>query len=806
MAAPDKSLLDSISDILREPSGADVGNQVAKESQNVRRQLQERGLTEETKNLKYSIKDANQLKTSSKVANRVAVKTGGASGSFEQPQIQPVEKDKTWLEHFFSAVSTPGNLTRQVLMKQKPSLSKAYGDSNVPEFVKKTGLDVDIPGVPNAVRDVGIDIATDPLSAVGWGTKEGADIVVKGLRKLAPHAAPEALNLAAKSVINSTNHAETAKNLARTLGVAEEAIAPVVKQAGKTGLNIAGIPVTSGNTLRELKDSALRATLGKRNPMYQLATGERAALSREVNVARIASENKVLQKAGQLTLKEAERLPEKELAPRLAPISQEWVATRFKGMPPDEQAEIAKKFSELSHSLIHGKGAGGFFGKITKPVIDVMRKTLMFANPVYHINNVAGDSILMAAGGFKDPRKVTEALSLLKNGEKAAVTLTDNLGKKWNSQEILREAGRLGIVRPGINNPAKGLADLDVIPSKKQLIKKLKGGPELTDALTLGTHRVGEAFAEKWGKTSRLAMFMDALKKSGSVELARDITNRALYDYSDPGNFPKFLEATRNVAPFGGWAYRSATEVPAAALKRPLLAALPSKVASAFTEPGADEPSHFVREKNFNFPAPRGLEDKVRKLAEATGFEVRPGVNMNVQLKEPFSDVATTSNPKEMAGMALGFANPLVGLGFRQTTGQQLGRPPDEHALPTSLGAVLNSGSTGGMLPALEAKPGQAAWGSESARLFVSPVISGLINEYQARHGRTAAIGVAYPEGKDSDFRRLAGWIKMVTGVGISPTTPLNRIQNLLDRSSVKETMNERKQNVRELKKNRSQK
>jgi len=329
-----------------------------------------------------------------------------------------------------------------------------------------------------------------------------------------------------------------------------------------------------------------------------------------------------------------------------------------------------------------------FFDK----VMNHMKGLTLFSVPRTFLVNVFGDSAMMVANGFRNPKLFVKSSDAVWKGNPTDVLLRAN-GKTYTVGEIREFLRNNGV------GTQRGMSDMDAAltaraPARRQAMlagamkadiaaKNLPAAAERAaggvaemlavgradpmrgaleahkDFASLGVRRPLEALAEWWDAKAKTAFFVDRLAKGESMNQALESTFKVLFDYSDQD---AILRQLRKVMPFASYTYKSATAIPRTIIRNPKAVTAPSHFTAAYgAQPGDKdfEAPTFASELSRTMPLNQAQREAARLMNEGlqnlrnaalnalpSDFgvikqpiqRVDPGYGMALRIREPIGE------------------------------------------------------------------------------------------------------------------------------------------------------------------------
>lgn len=447
----------------------------------------------------------------------------------------------------------------------------------------------------------------------------------------------------------------------------------------------------------------------------------------------------------------------------------DWAKNSFgggRGLDPHTADEMVQYFNTGMQGLESGPLA---------PIMKHWKMVHLSGNPGHLIKDQISDALYGIAGGLKDPRRAVEAIKVNWKGLKDdAVVMKDITGKSHTAGEIRAELQKAGVLHPQAQGPM-GHLDMDMVPSAKELARKLeiaqlnakgakvraylKNTPQVAEDLaTLGMGRVGKPWAKKWDELFKTTMYLHYLHEGESPANAIAKMFAVAPDYADPGRFPKMLNFLRKAAPLIGWKYRAMANIPRIALEHPGAAlSFPVHLAQALDQPDANAAPKWLREKSLSFQLPGSDKGETQRAS----FD-SPAISVA-------SDVVNPIN-------LLDQIHPLAKIIYEQLAGkdaltdQDMGRLYDPRRQTTRL-RLFQPGATHGLLPSLEASPGEFSL-SNYADAVLSPQTIALLNKINLLTGGSQGLVGRPLTGQDMGKSNDRKMFNAFTGMDLTPTNP----------------------------------
>lgn len=170
--------------------------------------------------------------------------------------------------------------------------------------------------------------------------------------------------------------------------------------------------------------------------------------------------------------------------------------------------------------------------------------------PAYHTKNAVGNFWNNFLAGLTNPDRYREALMTQLNkadSKYRPVNFVDTYGNKWNTDKLVEEANKLGVIGHGQYAGE----------TQRTLAQKLESGKFFTFSSRNHFLRVGTRVGKFVEDNARMALFIDRLRKGDTAEQAALVVKKYLFDYGDLSDFERkvlnrvffFYTWTRNNIP-----------------------------------------------------------------------------------------------------------------------------------------------------------------------------------------------------------------------------------------------------------------
>lgn len=432
------------------------------------------------------------------------------------------------------------------------------------------------------------------------------------------------------------------------------------------------------------------------------------------------------------------------------------------------------------------------------------KKRVLLKVPGYHVLNTWDDSIKMATAGMNNvPGGLAEAKGILdrfkaKQAPKLSIE-TPHMGR-LSEARVVRLAHENNIAHGALAekldiagshaNQQKSMVDLMEGASTSgqkwgemdAFGRYTRGKAYLRKADVLG--RPGEAFARGWDDVSKLALFIDRLKKGDGPEKAAEFVFQYLFDYTDRNSATKIL---RMVMPFGTWQAKAPLGTARAMGRGPGRVLAVKRGLDAWFEGDTEDvkkdydPGKYVTERGPTYAIGPTGRRTISQFAEAM-----PGLNA-----KPLSGGFGMSLLPRV-GYSESFA-PLLSL-LRTGSGNQISQqlaPGIKGTIEAITGQDAYSGRPIGDVlreQGLNLGPAVGAFNRYVAPSLISPIPAQMIHEalFRARGGQEGqsppnVIGFlrTYAEDPETAFAYRRG--NLMTRVPIYQTSPIGAVREAAD-------------------------
>lgn len=460
-------------------------------------------------------------------------------------------------------------------------------------------------------------------------------------------------------------------------------------------------------------------------------------------------------------------------------------------VPRDLAEKVDAVFRQSSGSLT--------LDRIMNPVMQHFKEMNLFPAPRYHINNMMGDSVLMAAGGLRDPH-ISEVSKLF--NEKIpgnAALFKSPSGRVWTKERLAGEMKLYGAY------DAQGGGRFDVGPyqSKRQILRGFQEASEVgqgqkASALTRGLRRApefakdilsggvpgasplraGKAIAGAWENQSNAMFVIDRLKKGDSMSSAIMHLREVKPDYVMKGPLAKFL---KRAFPFAQWQIETGKNLPQNIARAPWLVNAPQHIAQDLVgaenqelqNPGTPN----FQERGPNIPLNTGARGLVRKTLEKVGGDkIAAGQGINMLLRHPiYEGEAPLGGIMEGSpDAAIGLAGPATQLGANLVAQKNLFTGRDQKRISGS--SIFNPGH--GPV-SMQAEPGQLSWMELLSSLGIAPASIMGANRATQQPLTSPMLGPGYGPSEFSNTQAAKAFLQLMTGVPLELNNPMSQYQGL---------------------------
>lgn len=466
-----------------------------------------------------------------------------------------------------------------------------------------------------------------------------------------------------------------------------------------------------------------------------------------------------------------------------------------------ETVYVPKDVAEKVDAAFQRSGARGALDRIMNPVMQHFKEMNLFPAPRYHINNMLGDSVLMAAGGLREPH-IAEVKQLFNEKVPGETTLFKSpTGEVWTKDRLLGEMKLHG----AYDAQGGGRFDIGPYQSKRQILRGFQeaseeGQGQKAGAVTRGLRRLpesakdilsggvpgasplraGKAIAGAWENQSNAMFVIDRLKKGDSIAGAIQHLREVKPDYAMKGPLAQTL---KRAFPFATWQIETGKNLPQNMMRAPWLVNAPTHIAQSLV--GADD-SELQNQGTPNFqargpniPLNTGARGLVRRGMEKLGGDkIAPGLGINALVRNPvFEGLAPWQGLAEGSpDAAIGLSGPFLQGATNVVAQKNLFTGRDQDRITPK--AIFNQGHG----PAsLQARPGQLSASELLAPLATSPLTVAYLNRLFHKPLTSPAVGPNYGPSEFSNMQEAKSFLQLLSGVPIEPNTPMSQFQGLSD-------------------------
>lgn len=521
--------------------------------------------------------------------------------------------------------------------------------------------------------------------------------------------------------------------------------------------------------------------------------------------------------------------PKVERAKQTAGFRQ-WAAETL-GVPVDQIGLPHSLALQQTHEVVNGKwvprkvlskleqqfevtaGPKGLGKQAASWVMSRFKTLNTVGAPRYFFTNVFGDSTLMAAAGFRNPKWFRKAGQLREMADDAVVVSGPTQDfRAGEVRRLLKEAGifkggmtsapfeiqpgkAMGKARTAFQETAEGAARAAGELNDGTLGRASKWlGRRKTEAYdtvaSLGVKPIGEKLASYWDEHAKAAFFMDRLAKGDAPNIAAERTFEVLFDYADQDAVLRNL--SRYMA-FPVYQYKAMGAVPRIVARNPW-SINATKAASEMVGAGPgeiqDPAPQYAQERSLTVPLGDTSRSIVRRLADKAPFnaEIDPGYGMGGVVRTPL--IENMAGPLELLygnpdPMALGLSPPLVA-GMELLTEQDyLTKRPMER--PGSPLGMFPAGTPG--VPA-SLETGTHPEDKKQEIPWLARYLPGMLASPQLLLGANMAMGGQYlgrhrAQAPDAAQRNALSGINILTGLPLYLTDPATPMLDLARKPQV---------------------
>lgn len=470
-----------------------------------------------------------------------------------------------------------------------------------------------------------------------------------------------------------------------------------------------------------------------------------------------------------------------------------------------------KALGKLEQQFATVTGPKGVAGQAAAWMMSRFKTLNTVGAPRYTFTNIFGDSTLMAAAGFKNPKWFRKAGQLREMPENAVAVAAPTAD--YTAGEVKQIAKEAGILKGGMTSapfeiqPGRSMAKArtafqESAEGAARAAGELKDtklgraakfvGRRKTEAFdqasSIGVKYFGEKVNNYWDEHAKLAFMMDRLAKGDAPNEAVARTFEVLFDYADQDAVLRNL--SRYMA-FPVYQYKAMGAVPRIIARNPwAINATKAGVKMIGAGPGEvqDQAPDYASERSLTAPLGDQQRSIVRRLGQAAGVNIDPGYGMSGIVRTPL--IENMAAPLELLGgnpdpMALGLSPPMVA-GMELLTKQDyLTKRPLER--PSSPLALFPQG-TPGVPAALE------------TRTYVEdpvqeiPLAARYLPQFlmspQLQLGANLAMGGQYlgrhrAQAPDAAQRNLLSGINILTGLPLFLTDPTQSVLEMAREADV---------------------
>ena len=292
---------------------------------------------------------------------------------------------------------------------------------------------------------------------------------------------------------------------------------------------------------------------------------------------------------------------------------------------------VAKQLESLTKPLTSDAGIKGVLDGVNK-LTSIWRKWATVMNPGFVPRNGISNFYLAYTKGYANPvywEKTLKLNTALQNGTVDREGIWDVVrGKTWTNGDFLDAAEANG----GIN-----LGEMEEVFHDSAVRSLSRKANPVTGLQKVGTK--ANSFTERWG---RMAVFAQALKKTGSPEIAGRMADVTLYNYN-PASLTNAEKGLRTLIPFYTWTRSNLPEMLRVLVQDPskisTIGKLQSNMADVSDKVNKDLLPQYQRDM---IPIPTPFKDKdgnTLQLNPNFGFQ-----DIN-KIDQPLSDTLASLNP-----------------------------------------------------------------------------------------------------------------------------------------------------------------